>query len=71
MNCIAQAKIAVDRIYGSCHYLFMNNSRVDYFFQQNWRRINATFKAETIERHEAALMSALCNRRAKTIAEDK
>lgn len=49
----------------------MNNSRVDYFFQQNWRRINATFKAETIERHEAALMSALCNRRAKTIAEDK
>ncbi len=36
---------------------------IDHFFQLEWRRINAKFRIEIIERHEAALMTALYNRR--------
>jgi hypothetical protein len=35
---------------------------INHFFQLNWRRINARYRPETIVRHEAALMAALCRR---------
>ncbi len=36
---------------------------IDHFYQLAWRRLNAKFKPETLDRHYIAILSALLSRR--------